>query len=104
MKKQITSDELQAQLNLKLLERLRTSERRYRELVSNLKQIVFQLDRDGRLTFLNQAWENITGTSIDTAILLPLSRFLPEADRAEFDTIVHQLLKGSGQIFHLNLS
>ncbi|MES9925519.1 MAG: EAL domain-containing protein [Candidatus Thiodiazotropha endolucinida] len=99
MKKQITSDELQAQLNLKLLERLRTSERRYRELVSNLKQIVFQLDRDGRMTFLNLAWENITGTSIDTAVHLPLSHFLPEADRTEFDAIVHQLLIGSGQIF-----
>ncbi|MES9862320.1 MAG: PAS domain-containing protein [Candidatus Thiodiazotropha sp. LLP2] len=99
MKKQITNDELQAQLNQKLLERLRVSERRYRELVSNLKQIVFQLDRKGRLSFLNQAWENITGIPIDSALNQPLSHFLPELDRCEFDNIIIQLVTNCGQVF-----
>ncbi|MCG7869019.1 MAG: hypothetical protein B6D70_03580 [gamma proteobacterium symbiont of Stewartia floridana] len=99
MNKQITSDELQAQLNLKLLERLRASERRYRELVSNLNQIVFQLDRDGRFVFLNQAWEEITGMPVDSARDQQLSHFLLEADRREFNDLIEQILSNNGQVF-----
>ncbi|MCG8039505.1 MAG: PAS domain S-box protein, partial [Candidatus Thiodiazotropha taylori] len=99
MNKQITSDELQAQLNLKLLERLRASERRYRELVSNLNQIVFQLDRDGRFVFLNQAWEDITGMPVVSALDQQLSHFLLEADRREFNDLIEQILSNNGQVF-----
>ncbi|MEW8498201.1 MAG: PAS domain-containing protein, partial [Candidatus Thiodiazotropha taylori] len=99
MNKQITSDELQAQLNLKLLERLRASERRYRELVSNLNQIVFQLDRDGRFVFLNQAWEDITGLPVVSALDQQLSHFLLETDLHEFNELLEQILSNNGQVF-----
>lgn len=99
-KKHITSVELQAQLNLKMVERLRASERRYRELVQNLKQVVFQLDLNGRLTFLNPAWESVTGIKIDDAVNQPLSQFIRELDRDDFNTLVQQLYEGSRQAFN----
>ena len=40
---------------------LRRGEERYRVLVDNLTTIVFQVDRELRWTFLNPAWETVTG-------------------------------------------
>jgi len=48
-------------------ERIRTekalgeSERKYRSVVDNVKEIVFQTDRTGAWMFLNKAWTEITG-------------------------------------------
>ena len=42
---------------------LRRGEERYRALVDNLTTVVFQADRDLRWTFLNPAWETVTGRS-----------------------------------------
>ncbi|ADB37706.1 PAS domain S-box protein [Spirosoma linguale] len=43
---------------------LQESELRYRSLVDNLKEAVFQTDTFGMWTYLNPAWEEITGFSI----------------------------------------
>lgn len=82
MKKQdLSKDELQVQLNLKLIESLRASERKYKDLVKNLKQIVFQLDMDGCFVFLNEAWETVAGFTIDEVISHSLLEFIHESDR-----------------------
>ncbi|WP_179830157.1 sensor histidine kinase [Spirosoma fluviale] len=44
---------------------LRASELRYRLLVDHLDTVVFQTDLTGCWTYLNPAWETITGFSID---------------------------------------
>jgi len=81
-KQRISKDELQAQLNLKLFESLGASDRKYRDLVNNLKQIVFQIDLEGNFVFLNAAWEVITGISIDSALKQSWLDFVDLADRA----------------------
>lgn len=40
---------------------LRASEARYRSVVDNLKEVVFQTDAEGRWLLLNPAWTEITG-------------------------------------------
>jgi PAS domain S-box-containing protein len=42
-------------------EALKKSEKEYRNVVDNLKSIVFQTDTEGRWIFLNPAWEELTG-------------------------------------------
>ena len=42
---------------------LRASEQRYRSLVDHLKEIVFQTDANGLWSYLNPAWEDVTGFS-----------------------------------------
>lgn len=42
-------------------ELLRVSETRYRSVVDNLKEVVFQTDAEGRWLLLNPAWAEITG-------------------------------------------
>jgi phosphoserine phosphatase RsbU/P len=40
---------------------LRESEGRYRSVVDNLKEVIFQTDLEGNLSFLNPAWFEVTG-------------------------------------------
>lgn len=42
-------------------EKLQLSEAKYKGLVNNLQDIIFNVDLDGYFTFLNPAWEKITG-------------------------------------------
>lgn len=42
-------------------EKLQLSEAKFKDLVNNLQDIIFNVDVDGYFTFLNPAWEKITG-------------------------------------------
>jgi PAS domain S-box-containing protein len=42
-------------------EKLQLSEAKYKDLVNNLQDIIFNVDLDGYFTYLNPAWETITG-------------------------------------------
>ncbi|PJA33287.1 MAG: hypothetical protein CO187_01970, partial [Zetaproteobacteria bacterium CG_4_9_14_3_um_filter_53_7] len=44
---------------------LEQSEARYRGLVDNLKEVVFQTDAEGKWLYLNQAWQEVTGFSVE---------------------------------------
>lgn len=62
-------------------EALRESENKYRFLVDNLKEVIFQIDSQGNLIFLNPIWSEITGFSISESLNKPLSDFIhPEDD------------------------
>ncbi|GAB3022043.1 sensor histidine kinase [Spirosoma pulveris] len=47
---------------------LEESEHRYRMLVNNMKEAVFQTDTAGLWTYLNPAWETITGFSVPESL------------------------------------
>lgn len=49
-------------------EQLRQSEERYRLVVDNLKEVVFQTDPAGNFLFLNPAWTEITGFTVKESI------------------------------------
>ena len=49
-------------------EKLQISEAKYRDLVNNLQDIIFNVDLDGYFTYLNPAWEIITGLSSEEFI------------------------------------
>jgi PAS domain S-box-containing protein len=49
-------------------EKVKESEKRYRELIESLKEIIFTTDLDGNCTFLNQSWEEITGLNINDTL------------------------------------
>ena len=60
---------------------LEASEARYRELVEQLHEAIFLTDSAGRLTFVNPAWQTITGYSIRESIGRPLLDFIEEDQR-----------------------
>ncbi|AEI49508.1 PAS domain S-box protein [Runella slithyformis] len=60
---------------------LSDSEKRYRFLVENLKEVVFQTDLQGRWTYLNQSWVEITGFDISSSMGITCLEFVHPDDR-----------------------
>jgi PAS domain S-box-containing protein len=53
----------------KLIEKaLTTSETKYRTVVNNVTEIIFQTDTNGLWIFLNKAWEDVTGFTVEESI------------------------------------
>jgi PAS domain S-box-containing protein len=70
---------------------LRASEQRYRSLVNHLEIVVFQTDSQGLWTYLNPAWEAITGFGVEESLgRLFMDSILPE-DRQGIQTNLRQL-------------
>ncbi len=67
------------------LQELEHSAARLRQLVDGMQEILFELDTEGRLTFLNPAWSALTGFSLDASLHRRFSDFLLEpADAPDF--------------------
>ncbi|HEY9636877.1 MAG TPA: PAS domain-containing sensor histidine kinase [Coleofasciculaceae cyanobacterium] len=49
-------------------EALRQSEKKYRSVVESVKEVIFQTDLTGVWTFLNRAWTEITGFTVEESI------------------------------------
>ena len=60
---------------------LRDSERNYRSVVMNVKEVLFRTDTLGSWTFLNPAWQAITGFSIDESLRQPFIEYVVAEDR-----------------------
>ena len=78
---------------------LRESEEKYRSVVDNLKEIIFQTDTIGKWTFLNAAWEYLTGFTVEESLGKHFSDFLHPDERsqvlAKFQSFVNSQNKKS---------
>ncbi len=57
---------------------------RYQGLISHLKEVVFQIDREGRWSFLNRAWTELTGLAIEESLGLPFLGFMHPLDKVRY--------------------
>lgn len=57
-------------------DQIRNSEKRYRDLVENLREVIFEMDEKGNFVFLNPAWSKMTGYSIEESIGKGFSNFI----------------------------
>ncbi len=62
-------------------EAIRRAEQRYRSVVDNVKEVIFQTDAAGIWSFLNPAWTEITGFSIDESIGTNFLEYVHPGDR-----------------------
>ncbi len=74
------------------VEALRASERRYRMIVSSVRDVIFQIDGDGCWTFLSPAWEHLTGFAVEQSLGRALWDDLDAADKWRAEVVVQQLL------------
>ncbi|WP_375505190.1 ATP-binding protein [uncultured Nostoc sp.] len=88
------SNELHTQIQYSLIEKLSESERRYRELVNSLREIVFKCDRLGNLNFLNRAWTNTLGYGIENVIGSALGNFIDLDDQHLWSETLEKLQTG----------
>jgi len=54
------------------------SENRLRSLINSMREILFEVDRKGFITFLNPAWQSITGFGIPESLGKKFTEFLRE--------------------------
>lgn len=64
-------------------ELLAHSENRLRKLINGMHEILFELDKDGDVSFLNPAWEQLTGFSVEETLGRPFIDFLMEKETAQ---------------------
>ena len=58
------------------------SNRRHRRILDRSREVIFESDLDGQWTYLNPAWELLTGRSVNTSIGQSLLSILHSADQA----------------------
>jgi PAS domain S-box-containing protein len=78
-------------------EALRKSREQHLTVINNLKEVIFQTDAAGMLTFLNPAWTEITGFSVEESLGTPFLRYVQFDDRQaslEFLSPLSPLSKG----------
>ncbi|NEQ47352.1 MAG: PAS domain S-box protein [Leptolyngbya sp. SIOISBB] len=85
-----TKNELHTQIQYRLIEKLTESERRHRELVENLREIVFECDYQGQLTFINKAWTETLGYPVQDSVSQPLDKFIHGPDAKVWQSVLRQ--------------
>ncbi|SDH95983.1 CHASE domain-containing protein [Propionivibrio dicarboxylicus] len=75
-------------------EALAASEERYRSVVNSVKEVIFQTDAAGRWTFLNPAWEEITGFPVAASLGTPLADTVCSEDRESCQGLIDALTRG----------
>ncbi|SOD92820.1 PAS domain S-box protein [Spirosoma fluviale] len=73
---------------------LRASEQRYRSLVDHLSDVVFQADSKGLWTYLNPAWEIVTGFSIEESLGRFFLDFIVTEDHSKVRAIFPPIEEG----------
>ncbi|HEY9609380.1 CHASE4 domain-containing protein [Allocoleopsis sp.] len=76
---------------------LSQSEERYRSVVNNIQEVIFQTDPAGRWTFLNPAWTEITGFSLEESLGKPCWTFIHLEDQPYYNQQFRRLMEGEIQ-------
>jgi PAS domain S-box-containing protein len=76
---------------------LSQSEERYRSVVNNVTEVIFQTDASGMWKFLNPAWTEITGFGIEESLGKPCWKFIHPDDQAHHSKQFHRLIQGKIQ-------
>jgi diguanylate cyclase (GGDEF)-like protein/PAS domain S-box-containing protein len=75
-------------------DRLQDSEAQFRTVVDAVSDVIFRTDERGRWTFLNPAWETLTGYSLDDSIGQSFLHHVVHEDREEALSRVRGLSSG----------
>lgn len=76
-------------------EELDLANRRYEQVASNIKEILFQLDKNGNFVYLNKAWEDLTGETNESTYgksFLHLKDKVSNQSERAIDKVMHQSL------------
>ena len=71
---------------------LRESEQKYRNVVENMRDVVFQTDAEGRWSYLNPAWTRITGFGVEEVLGTPFTAWIHPGDLARNEELFGQLM------------
>jgi PAS domain S-box-containing protein len=75
---------------------IREREARYSSLVTTMQQVVFQIDQEGRFTFLNPAWTRIMGYAVEESLAELHFTYVHPDDRGRHRALVLKAAEGAG--------
>lgn len=75
-------------------EKLRGSEDKYRDLVENISEVIYTVDKNGVLTYISPAIESFTGYSQSEAIGRPVAEFIYQEDLPRIMEGLQSILSG----------
>lgn len=76
----------------RLYDALRANKERYQQLVEHASEVIFQCDREGRWTFLNSAWAEITGWPVEQSLGQLISGFMPTETAVENQRLIAEMI------------
>ncbi len=80
-------------------EALRRSEERYRSVVDNVKQVIFQTDARGAWTFLSAAWADVTGFDVEESLGKSFLHYVHPEDRQRHVELFQPLVRRETEYF-----
>jgi len=80
-------------------EALRRTEQQYRSVVDNIKQVIFQTDARGVWKFLNAAWTEITGFTVEETLGKSFLSYVHPEDRMRHAEVFQPLLESRSEYF-----
>ncbi len=84
-------------------EKLIKSETQYRRVVDGAREVIIELDHEGRIEFLNPAWEEATGYEVTEVIGRHFLEFVHPDDRAERKERLARRMKGYDRLGSTNI-
>ena len=75
-------------------DRLKASEAKYRDVVESVREVIFQTDENWRWTFLNPAWEQLTGFGVEKSLGSSFLSYLHPEDREKVLQALEPLRRG----------
>ncbi|MGB7445191.1 MAG: ATP-binding protein [Coleofasciculaceae cyanobacterium] len=73
---------------------LRKSEKQYRSVVENVKEVIFETDNSGNWKFLNSAWTNLTGFTVSESLGTSGRNYVYPDDQQLHQELWLSLIKG----------
>ncbi|MCI0747699.1 MAG: response regulator [Verrucomicrobia subdivision 3 bacterium] len=80
-------------------EALGLSEFKYRSVVENIKEVIFQVNENGCWTFLNPAWTEITGFKLKDTLGTRVAEYVHPEDRERHWELFQQLIERKHSFF-----
>jgi len=66
---------------------------RYQGMVAHLKEVIFQIDREGRWSFLNPAWTELTGITAEESLGMPFLGFMHPTDKQRYMNVLNYAME-----------
>ncbi|MGC8779974.1 MAG: PAS domain S-box protein, partial [Anaerolineae bacterium] len=84
----------------RLYNEVRESAQRYRAVVDNVREVIFQIDARGNWTFLNPAWTLLTGFDVADSLGKPFVAYVDAEDRGAFTEQFVRLIAARKDAYH----
>ncbi|MCX7970285.1 MAG: ATP-binding protein [Negativicutes bacterium] len=75
---------------------LRVSQERYQLVVESIKETIFQQDLEGRIEFVNSAWQDMTGYTVEETVGRYLMEFIHSDDWKDLAEAFHRGMDEAG--------